>query len=262
MQMQKRLPFTKNIRRVKHMKERKYVKLRVDMYEDTKFKIIDMKPERDVIYYIWSRILLLAGKVNLEGDLYLSKSIPYTMETLAIEFNRDIAQIKLALDIFIELEMLELTEDDVYKVRNFAKHQNIKVKEKEISKNKEPGFKDNPSVSENLTPDMLDVKYEKSEDKKCENSSAISEETINESKATATVKNSKYNNIKGNSTLKDTHLIFDTMKSKNKTKKKKDTVIDIIDTDEGFIDEDISNFSDVYIPLDKDNSVVSKWSFG
>ncbi|WP_326512176.1 phage replisome organizer N-terminal domain-containing protein [Clostridium intestinale] len=210
------------------MKERKYVKLRVDMYEDTKLKIIDMKPERDVIYYIWSRILLLAGKVNLEGELYLSKSIPYTMETFSIEFNRDITQIKLALDIFIELEMLELTLDNVYKVRNFAKHQNIKVKEKEISKNKEFEVKDNPTLSENLTPEILDTKD---------------------------------NNIKGNSTLKDTQLLFDTMKNKKKTRKKKDTVIDIIDTDEGFIDGDISNFSDVYIPLDKDDSMVSKWSF-
>ncbi len=251
------------------MKERKYVKLRVDMYEDTKFKIIDMKPERDVIYYIWSRILLLAGKVNLEGELYLSKSIPYTMETFSIEFNRDITQIKLALDIFIELEMLELTLDNVYKVRNFAKHQNIKVKEKEISKNKESEVKDNPTLSENLTPEILDTKDNKSEDKTSENRSSISEDVtglnldiINESKDTATVTNGKDNNIKGNSTLKDTQLLFDTMKSKKKTRKKKDTVIDIIDTDEGFIDGDISNFSDVYIPLDKDDSMVSKWSFG
>ncbi|WP_238904386.1 phage replisome organizer N-terminal domain-containing protein [Clostridium sp. YIM B02506] len=250
------------------MKERKYVKLRVDMYEDTKFKIIDMKPERDVIYYIWSRILLLAGKVNLEGELYLSKSIPYTMETFSIEFNRDITQIKLALDIFIELEMLELTLDNVYKVRNFAKHQNIKVKEKEISKNKESEVKDNPTLSENLTPEILDTKDNKSEDKTSENRSSISEDVtglnldiINESKDTATVTNGKDNNIKGNSTLKDTQLLFDTMKSKKKTRKKKDTVIDIIDTDEGFIDGDISNFSDVYIPLDKDDSMVSKWSF-
>ncbi|WP_315111894.1 phage replisome organizer N-terminal domain-containing protein [Clostridium intestinale] len=251
------------------MKERKYVKLRVDMYEDTKFKIIDMKPERDVIYYIWSRILLLAGKVNLEGELYLSKSIPYTMETFPIEFNRDLAQIKLALDIFIELEMLELTLDNVYKVRNFAKHQNIKVKEKEISKNKESEVKDNPTLSENLTPEILDTKDNKSEDKTSENRSSISEDVtglnldiINESKDTTTVTNGKDNNIKGNSTLKDTQLLFDTMKSKKKTRKKKDTVIDIIDTDEGFIDEDISNFIDVYIPLDNDDSIVSKWSFG
>jgi hypothetical protein len=165
--------------------------------------------------------------------------------------------------------MLELTEDDVYKVRNFAKHQNIKVKEKEISKNKEPEVNDNPALSENINPEILDTKDNKSEDKTSENRSSISEDLtglnldiINESKDTATVKNSKDNNIKGNSVLKDTPLLFDTMKIKNKTRKKKDAVIDIIDTDEGFIDEDISNFSDVYIPLDKDDSMVSKWSFG
>jgi len=77
------------------MRERKYIKFRVDMYDDTKFKIIDMKPERDLIHYSWTRLVTLAGKVNLEGDLYMSKNIPYTIETLAIEFNIDTAQIEL-----------------------------------------------------------------------------------------------------------------------------------------------------------------------
>ena len=112
------------------MRERKVVKLRVNMYEDTKFKIIDMKPERDLIHYVWTRLLTLAGKVNLEGNLYMSKTLPYTIETLAIEFNRGAEQIKLALDVFTELEMIELSEDNIYRVKNFAKHQNIKVKEK------------------------------------------------------------------------------------------------------------------------------------
>ena len=132
------------------MKVRKYVKLRTDMYADTKFKIIDTKPERDVIHYVWNRIVLLAGKVNLEGDLYLSKNIAYTIETLAIEFNRDIEQVKLALDVFIELEMVELMEGNIYGVKNFAKHQNIKVKEKnkstdnvEVIKNEEIKLKEN-----------------------------------------------------------------------------------------------------------------------
>jgi len=134
------------------MRERKYVKFRVDMHEDTKFKIIDMKPERDVIHYVWTRIVLLAGKVNLDGDLYLSKNIPYTIETLAIEFNRDIAQIKLALEVFIELEMIEITEDNIYRVKNFAKHQNIKVKEKGISENKEDDVK---SINEDISSGNL-----------------------------------------------------------------------------------------------------------
>lgn len=112
------------------MRERKYVKFRTDMYSDTKFKIIDMKPERDLIHYVWTRVVTLAGKVNLEGDLYMSKNIPYTIETLAIEFNRGKNEIELALDVFIELEMLEITDGSVYRVKNFTKHQNIKVKEK------------------------------------------------------------------------------------------------------------------------------------
>lgn len=233
-----------------------------------------MKPERDVIYYIWSRILLLAGKINLEGELYLSKSIPYTMETLSIEFNRDIAQIKLALDIFIELEMLELTEDNVYRVRNFAKHQNIKVKEKEISKNEEAEVKDIPALSETLNLQMLDVKDKKSEDKTRENRSSISDDVTelnlditNENKAAATIKDSIDSNIKRDNFLKDTPLLFGTRKSSHKTRRKKDNLIDINATDDGFLDEEfitevINGFTDVYIPLDKDDSVVSKWCFG
>lgn len=31
------------------MRERKYVKFRVDMYEDAKFKIIDRMPKRDLV---------------------------------------------------------------------------------------------------------------------------------------------------------------------------------------------------------------------
>ncbi|AOR24979.1 phage replisome organizer N-terminal domain-containing protein [Clostridium taeniosporum] len=111
--------------------ERKIVKLRVDMYNDTKFKIIDTMEDRDLIHYIWTRLLTLAGKVNLEGDLYLSKSIPYTVETLALEFNRSAKKVKLALKVFMDLEMVELIEGNVYRVRNFAKHQNIKSKKKD-----------------------------------------------------------------------------------------------------------------------------------
>lgn len=111
------------------MKERRHVKIRTDMYEDIKMKIIDRNPRRDLIHYIWSRTMILAGKVNREGKLYMSKNIPYIIETLAIEFNRECDEVKLALDLLIELEMVELMEEGIYSVKNFVKHQNIKVKE-------------------------------------------------------------------------------------------------------------------------------------
>ncbi|GAA0076555.1 hypothetical protein UT300005_09330 [Clostridium sp. CTA-5] len=136
------------------MRDRKFVKLRVDMYEDTKFKIIDRMEERDVIHYIWTRLLALAGKVNLEGKLYMSKNIPYTEETLSIEFNRSVEKISLALNVFKDLEMVELTESNVYKIRNFAKHQNIKVKDKIETKDNSIEFNDKENLS-----------YQKSENK-------------------------------------------------------------------------------------------------
>jgi phage replisome organizer, putative, N-terminal region len=186
------------------MRERKYVKFRVDMYADTKFKIIDMKPERDVIHYIWSRIVLLAGKVNLQGELFLSKNIPYTIETFAIEFNRSIDQIKLALEVFIELQMIEVTEDNIYKVKNFAKHQNIKVKEKEITEHKVVNI-DATNNDDSKTDDLIEVK-------------------------------SSVDNLQ-----KDSNILFDVKKARKRNKKKKIEVLDeeIMDEEEnGFVDGD------------------------
>ena len=52
------------------MKEIKNIKVRSDMYYDTKFKIIDTKPLRDTIHYVWMRLLTLAAIVNKDGQLY------------------------------------------------------------------------------------------------------------------------------------------------------------------------------------------------
>ncbi|WP_252217562.1 phage replisome organizer N-terminal domain-containing protein [Clostridium sp. VAP41] len=164
------------------MKERKFVKLRVDMYGDTKFKIIDTMEERDLIHYIWTRLLTLAGKVNLEGKLYMSKSIPYSIETLAIEFNRDVSKIELALNVFKDLEMIELSKDNVYRVKNFAKHQNIKIKEK-VEKLDDKGefndkeeFNDNEIISNNLN--LQECKSELDYEKKLMDSEDMTESEV------------------------------------------------------------------------------------
>jgi predicted phage replisome organizer len=139
------------------MKERRFIKIRTDMYEDIKMKIIDRSPRRDLVHYIWSRTMTLAGKVNREGKLYMSKSTPYTIETLAIEFCRECEEVKFAFDLLIELEMIELLEGGVYIVKNFAKHQNIKVKEesksgdKEILQNKKEVEIEGASQGKNIT---------------------------------------------------------------------------------------------------------------
>lgn len=117
------------------MKEIKNIKVRSDMYYDTKFKIIDTKPLRDTIHYVWMRILTLAAIVNKDGELYMSENIPYTIETLALEFNRDAEAVKMALEVLMELEMVILNKHNVYIVKNFMKHQKIKSRKDESKKN-------------------------------------------------------------------------------------------------------------------------------
>lgn len=159
------------------MKERKFVKLRVDMYDDTKSKIIDTMNERDLIQYIWIRLIVLAGKVNLEGELFLSRNIPYTMETIAIEFNRDIERVKLAMKVLMDLEMIEFTEDKIYKVKNFAKHQNIKINKSTEIKDRENLMGVNSKSSGYKSIDeIVRNKTAKIEDK----STMITKEEINE----------------------------------------------------------------------------------
>ena len=220
------------------MRERKYVKFRVDMYDDTKFKIIDMKPERDLVHYVWTRFVTLAGKVDLEGDLYISKNIPYTIETLAIEFNRDTAQIKLALDVLIELEMIELTKNNIYKVKNFAKHQNIKVKEKINSKDKGDEI-DNKEVQvkENVENEIYDNEDKQSENKISQNKvENVTNYEIGNLEITHEDINKIDNNMSGekiNNNLKNNiPILLETEKKKKENKKKKKEInIDCIDED-------------------------------
>jgi len=243
------------------MRERKYIKLKVNMYEDTKFKIIDMKPERDFIHYVWTRFVALAGKSNLEGDLYMSKNIPYTIETLAIEFNRDINQIKLAVDIFMELEMIELSEDNVYRVKNFAKHQNIKVKEiiKTINKIRENKVEDikkdencsleihNKDINETEKRNIGEVENKdngKIEEKDTNNiENTICDENINDNIPIVLEEKKKKKSVK-----------------KQNTKKKK--TIDFYEIEEE--DNNIIQLfeGDEVRPLEENESVVGSWSFG
>ncbi|MDR3594050.1 phage replisome organizer N-terminal domain-containing protein [Clostridium sp.] len=249
------------------MRERRYVKFKVDMYDDTKFKIIDMKPERDFIHYVWTRLVTLAGKVNLDGELYMSKNIPYTIETLGIEFNRGIDQIKLALDVFIEFEMIELTKYGVYRVKNFVKHQNIKVKEKNKSEDAEEAInKIEVQGNEALKDDIVDDKesYNKKSEKVMENSKDADRDNLKiTSKDISNVTDSINDEKSSNNSKDNVPIILETKKSrKTNRKKKEDKIIDINVMDEEVEDNSICCITDGVRPLREGESTVAEFSFG
>lgn len=114
--------------------EVKWVKITTDIFDDEKIKLIDAMPDSDAILVIWFKLLAQAGKANQGGALLLNHKLAYTEEMLATIFCRKITTIRLALDTFERLEMIERGE--YIQVINWDKHQNVDALDKIRENNK------------------------------------------------------------------------------------------------------------------------------
>ncbi|NOW87886.1 putative phage replisome organizer [Clostridium beijerinckii] len=267
------------------MRERKYVKFRVDMYEDTKFKIVDRMTNRDLIHYVWNRVVVLAGKVNQEGELYMSRNIPYTVETLSIEFNREISEVKAALDVLMNLEMIEIGDNNIYKVKNFVKHQNIKVKEKNeiVKKENETKITENINMEKNknieVSPkNVIPIKEKEEVDTKENKDNEIAISKVGNQKTNSENERDDNSNVieakkEEISQHNNSPVIFEVEKNKSKKKKrvnKKKNESDIKVYDEDISDDttDKSNKDDLLcwisegeITLGEGERKIAEWSF-
>lgn len=106
-----------------------WIKLTTSMFDDEKIKFIDSLPDRDTIFYIWIRLLVLAGKCNAGGYIFLTENIPYTEESLSSVINRPLNTVKLAMSTFLKLGMIDTDSKGIY-LLNFDKHQNVEGLEK------------------------------------------------------------------------------------------------------------------------------------
>lgn len=117
------------------MAEVQWIKLKVGMFDDSKIKYIEALPERDTIITIWVKLLTLAGKYNEQGFIMLSENLPYNEEMLANEFNRPINSIRLALETFKRLDMID-NDEGVIKISNWEKHQSLESRSRHNEKNR------------------------------------------------------------------------------------------------------------------------------
>ncbi|WP_160685949.1 phage replisome organizer N-terminal domain-containing protein [Clostridium sp. C2-6-12] len=252
------------------MRERRYVKFKLDIYDDTKTKVIDQKPERDFIHYFFARCIILAGKSDCEGELYMAKNIPYTIETLAIEFNRDEALVKLALDVLMELKMIEVTEDNIYKVKSFVKHQNIKVEEKVNSKDRGIDLKHKEAATREVIIEAVNNKETNKSEEKAKNKVAENKSypIINDDKVALPINNNQFNKdnnqsikISDNISPSNIPILFDEKKNrKTANKKKKEHVINMSDEEERK-DEDLVSFKEDEYVLGEGERLISAWTF-
>lgn len=103
----------------------KWIKLSTQMFEDEKIRLIEQMPEADTILIIWVKLLSQAGKTNANGYIYLAENIPYTEEMLATIFNRPLATVRMALQVFRQFGMIEIDENSFINISNWDKHQSL-----------------------------------------------------------------------------------------------------------------------------------------
>ena len=100
----------------------KWIKLSTDVFSNRKIQYIETMPDADTILVIWFKILALAGSINDCGQVYLTKEIPYTEEMMAAKFQRPLNTVRLALQLFEQLDMIEVV-DDIMRLTNWEKYQ-------------------------------------------------------------------------------------------------------------------------------------------
>lgn len=111
------------------MAEIQWIKLKVDMFDNEKIKLIEAMPDADSILVIWIKLLTYAGKVNSSGYILLTENIPMNEEELATIFNRPLNTIRYALQIFERYGMVE-RDNDAIRIKNWGSHQNVEGMDK------------------------------------------------------------------------------------------------------------------------------------
>ncbi|MBD8521833.1 phage replisome organizer N-terminal domain-containing protein [Lysinibacillus fusiformis] len=107
------------------MAEITWIKLKTDMFDNDKIKLIEALPDKDAIIVIWVKLLAAAGKANCNGYIMLTENIAMNIEEMATIFNRPLNTVRLAIDTFRRYGMIEMDEGDAIRIKNWDVHQNI-----------------------------------------------------------------------------------------------------------------------------------------
>ncbi|RXH52452.1 replication protein [Kurthia gibsonii] len=180
------------------MAEITWIKLKTDMFEHDKIRLIESLPDSDTIIVIWVKLLAAAGKANSNGFIMLSENIPMNEEEMATIFNRPLNTVRLALQTFKRYGMIEV-DGEAIRIKNWENHQNIdgmdRVKQLNAERNRKyrerkkqaalpqpesdvsVTSRDGADIDKELDIDKIKKKKRKEEDKElsCKHDSAYKE---------------------------------------------------------------------------------------
>lgn len=123
----------------------RWLQLDVDIFNDSKIKIIRTFPAGNDIFILWIGLLCLAMKSKEPGYISLSDNIPYDYETLSTELGIDVKTVELGLKILEKYQMIHIMDDKIIEIINFTKHQSIEKIEfyREKNREKQRKFREN-----------------------------------------------------------------------------------------------------------------------
>lgn len=107
---------------MKFMSGMKWIKIDSNIFNDSKIRLIKSMPGGNTIIVIWFQFLALAGREFTNGVFIINDKVACTDEMLAAIFGEPIATVRLALQTFEDLNMVELL-DGTYSIANWNKYQ-------------------------------------------------------------------------------------------------------------------------------------------
>jgi predicted phage replisome organizer len=100
-----------------------WLKLDIDILNDSKMKIIRKYPDGDALFVLWVGLLCLAMKSDNSGFIYVTHGFPFTAEDLSTELNLEVKTVEMGLLLFRKLGMIDISEGGMIEIINFNKHQ-------------------------------------------------------------------------------------------------------------------------------------------
>ena len=163
------------------MAEVKWIKFYIDMFDKRKIKKIRRLPEGDKILLFWVMLLATAGKCNAGGMIFITENVPFEEEDLADEFDFEVNTIRLALETFVRLDMISISNEGYILVNGWEEYQSAdklaEIREqtrKRVAKCREKKMLAQGSVTSNVTVTLGNaIEEEKDKEKEKEIHSII-----------------------------------------------------------------------------------------
>ncbi len=120
-----------------------WVKLSTGLFESPKILRLRLLPQGDKRVLLWIMLLVLAGKANQNGGLFVTENMPYDLKLLAKKTDLGPKFLAETLEHFVRLNMIK-EEDGIWYVRNWEKYQSVERLEhlKELNRARVKKFAD------------------------------------------------------------------------------------------------------------------------